>query len=89
MCSPKKQRKGKLISMFHVVRILYSPFGNIFYIYKRTPVIELLSCGFLLDINEISVNHTLKLIHPKLEYQLMLAKKVELIGALKVSILSL
>nr|XP_020637128.1 Bardet-Biedl syndrome 7 protein isoform X4 [Pogona vitticeps] len=35
------------------------------------------------DINEISVNHTLKLIHPKLEYQLMLAKKVELIDALK------
>ncbi|KAJ7326996.1 hypothetical protein JRQ81_016755 [Phrynocephalus forsythii] len=35
------------------------------------------------DINEVSVNHTLKLIHPKLEYQLMLAKKVELIDALK------
>ncbi|XP_048365921.1 Bardet-Biedl syndrome 7 protein [Sphaerodactylus townsendi] len=35
------------------------------------------------DINEASVNHTLKLIHPKLEYQLMLAKKVELIDALK------
>ncbi|XP_019389548.1 PREDICTED: Bardet-Biedl syndrome 7 protein isoform X2 [Crocodylus porosus] len=35
------------------------------------------------DINEISVNHTLKLIHPKLEYQLLLAKKVQLIDALK------
>ncbi|XP_054846504.1 Bardet-Biedl syndrome 7 protein isoform X2 [Eublepharis macularius] len=35
------------------------------------------------DINEVSVNHTLQLIHPKLEYQLMLAKKVELIDALK------
>ncbi|CAI5784419.1 Bardet-Biedl syndrome 7 protein isoform X1 [Podarcis lilfordi] len=35
------------------------------------------------DINEVSVNHTLKLIHPKLEYQLMLAKKVELLDALK------
>ncbi|XP_044285263.1 Bardet-Biedl syndrome 7 protein isoform X2 [Varanus komodoensis] len=35
------------------------------------------------DINEVSVNHTLMLIHPKLEYQLMLAKKVELIDALK------
>ncbi|XP_077156527.1 BBSome complex member BBS7 [Paroedura picta] len=35
------------------------------------------------DINEASVNHTLKLIHPKLDYQLMLAKKVELIDALK------
>uniref|UniRef100_A0A8D2J3X9 Bardet-Biedl syndrome 7 n=1 Tax=Varanus komodoensis TaxID=61221 RepID=A0A8D2J3X9_VARKO len=34
-------------------------------------------------INEVSVNHTLMLIHPKLEYQLMLAKKVELIDALK------
>ncbi|XP_074129907.1 BBSome complex member BBS7 isoform X2 [Sminthopsis crassicaudata] len=35
------------------------------------------------EINEISVNHTLKLIHPKLEYQLLLAKKVQLIDALK------
>ncbi|XP_061441181.1 Bardet-Biedl syndrome 7 protein isoform X1 [Rhineura floridana] len=35
------------------------------------------------DINEVSVNHSLKLIHPKLEYQLILAKKVELIDALK------
>ncbi|XP_023562208.1 Bardet-Biedl syndrome 7 protein isoform X3 [Octodon degus] len=35
------------------------------------------------DINEVSVKHTLKLIHPKLEYQLLLAKKVQLIDALK------
>ncbi|XP_020863992.1 BBSome complex member BBS7 isoform X6 [Phascolarctos cinereus] len=35
------------------------------------------------EINEVSVNHTLKLIHPKLEYQLLLAKKVQLIDALK------
>eukprot|EP00069_Balaena_mysticetus_P019254 bmy_02485T0 len=35
------------------------------------------------EINEISVKHTLKLIHPKLEYQLLLAKKVQLIDALK------
>ncbi|MBN3296985.1 BBS7 protein, partial [Amia calva] len=35
------------------------------------------------DINEDSVNHTLKMIHPKLEYQLLLAKKVQLIDALK------
>lgn len=39
----------------------------------------------LLEINEVSVKHTLKLIHPKLEYQLLLAKKVQLIEALKVS----
>lgn len=37
------------------------------------------------DINEDSVSHTLKMIHPKLEYQLLLAKKVQLIDALKVS----
>lgn len=36
------------------------------------------------DINDDSVNHTLKMIHPKLEYQLMLARKVQLIDALKV-----
>ncbi|KAJ8385177.1 hypothetical protein AAFF_G00192280 [Aldrovandia affinis] len=35
------------------------------------------------DINEESVSHTLKMIHPKLEYQLLLAKKVQLIDALK------
>jgi hypothetical protein len=39
----------------------------------------------LLEINEVSIKHTLKLIHPKLEYQLLLAKKVQLIDALKVS----
>ncbi|KAM6953513.1 BBSome complex member BBS7 [Aplochiton taeniatus] len=35
------------------------------------------------DINEESVSHTLKMIHPKLEYQLLLAKKVQIIDALK------
>ncbi|XP_070273011.1 BBSome complex member BBS7 [Myotis yumanensis] len=35
------------------------------------------------EINEMSVKHTLGLIHPKLEYQLLLAKKVQLIDALK------
>uniref|UniRef100_A0A8C9UKU7 Bardet-Biedl syndrome 7 n=1 Tax=Spermophilus dauricus TaxID=99837 RepID=A0A8C9UKU7_SPEDA len=35
------------------------------------------------EINEVSVRHTLMLIHPKLEYQLLLAKKVQLIDALK------
>lgn len=40
----------------------------------------------MLDINEESVRHTLKLIHPKLEYQQLLAKKVHLIDALRVSI---
>lgn len=42
-------------------------------------------CFLLLDINEESVRHTLKLIHPKLEYQQLLAKKVHLIDALRVS----
>ncbi|XP_029844333.2 Bardet-Biedl syndrome 7 protein homolog [Ixodes scapularis] len=35
------------------------------------------------DINEDSILHTLKLIDPKLEHQLLLAKKVQLIDALK------
>ncbi|XP_051915384.1 Bardet-Biedl syndrome 7 protein isoform X1 [Hippocampus zosterae] len=35
------------------------------------------------DINDDSVSHTLKMIHPKLEYQLVLARKVQLIDALK------
>lgn len=37
------------------------------------------------EVNEDSVNHTLQMIHPKLEYQLILAKKVQLIDALKVT----
>ncbi|KTG31528.1 hypothetical protein cypCar_00003754, partial [Cyprinus carpio] len=35
------------------------------------------------EVNEDSVSHTLRMIHPKLEYQLILAKKVQLIDALK------
>ncbi|XP_027010318.1 Bardet-Biedl syndrome 7 protein isoform X1 [Tachysurus fulvidraco] len=35
------------------------------------------------EVNEDSVSHTLKMIHPKLECQLLLAKKVQLIEALK------
>ncbi|KAM4708731.1 BBSome complex member BBS7 isoform 2-T2 [Discoglossus pictus] len=35
------------------------------------------------DITEESVGHTLKMIHPKLEYQLLLARRVSLIDALK------
>ena len=41
---------------------------------------------YLPDINDDSVSHTLKMIHPKLESQLLLARKVQLIDALKVSI---
>ena len=36
------------------------------------------------DVNEDSIPYTLNLIHPKLEYQLLLAKKVQLIDGLKV-----
>lgn len=36
------------------------------------------------EINDDSIPYTLNLIHPKLEYQLLLAKKVQLIDALKV-----
>ncbi|XP_074649766.1 BBSome complex member BBS7-like [Tubulanus polymorphus] len=35
------------------------------------------------DINEDSIAHTIRLLHPRLEYQLLLAKKVQLIDALK------
>lgn len=31
------------------------------------------------------MSHTLRMIHPKLEYQLLLAKKVQLVDALRVS----
>lgn len=39
---------------------------------------------YFVDLNEESVVHTLNLIHPKLEFQLLLAKKVQLIEGLKV-----
>lgn len=38
------------------------------------------------EISDDSVSHTLNMIHPKLEYQLLLARKVQLIDALKVSV---
>ncbi|XP_062281437.1 Bardet-Biedl syndrome 7 protein-like [Scomber scombrus] len=42
-----------------------------------------INLNILHDINDDSVSQTLKIIHPKLEYQLLLAKKVQLIDALK------
>jgi len=36
------------------------------------------------DVEDSSIFHILKLIHPKLDYQLQLAKKMELLEALKV-----
>ncbi len=38
------------------------------------------------EINEDSVPHTLQLLHPRLDTQLTLAKKVQLIEALKVKV---
>ena len=38
----------------------------------------------ILDISEDSVSHALRIIHPKMEAQLNLAKKVQIIDALKV-----
>lgn len=35
------------------------------------------------DVNEESIPHTLQMIHPRLEYQLLLAKKVQLIDGLR------
>jgi len=37
------------------------------------------------DVEDSSVPHVLRLIHPKLEYQLQLARKMELLDALKVN----
>ena len=36
------------------------------------------------DVEDSSIPHMVKLIHPKLEYQLQLAKKMNLLDALKV-----
>jgi len=38
----------------------------------------------ILDVEESSVPHIIRLIHPKLEYQKQLVKKMELLEALKV-----
>ncbi len=42
----------------------------------------------LTDLNEDSIPNVLRRIHPKLDYQLLLAKKVQLIDGLKVMILT-
>ena len=39
--------------------------------------------NFQIDINETSVEHILRLIHPKIDSLLLLAKKVQLIEPLK------
>lgn len=51
----------------------------------RNTILIVFKLFILLEVNEESVSHTLKMIHPKLEYQLLLAKKVQLIDALKVN----
>lgn len=51
---------------------------------RENKKISLYISYYLADLNEDSVVHTLNLIHPKLEYQLLLAKKVQLIEGLKV-----
>jgi len=44
-----------------------------------------ISCDLCcLDVEDSSIPHILKLIHPKLEYQLQLAQKMDLLDALKV-----
>lgn len=52
---------------------------------RKTIIHNLYMCKYYSDLSEDSVVHTLNLIHPKLDYQLLLAKKVQLIEALKVS----
>jgi len=44
-----------------------------------------LRCFVMSDVEDSSVPHVLRLIHPKLEYQLQLARKMELLDALKVN----
>ena len=53
-------------------------------LYVKSCVCTRLSVIFCAEINDDSIPHTLSLIHPRLEYQLLLAKKVQLIEALKV-----
>lgn len=65
--------KGYLINMYLISRSRYS---NVILTYATISFAE---------INDDSIPYTLNLIHPKLEYQLLLAKKVQLIDALKVS----
>jgi len=36
------------------------------------------------DVNENSISHTLHLLHPKMDYQFLLVKKVNLLDALQV-----
>ena len=36
------------------------------------------------EINEESIAHTLRLLHPKMDYQFLLVKKVNLLDALQV-----
>lgn len=53
--------------------------------FSKCTVSQSLILTYVLDINVESVPHMLRFIHPKLEYQLLLAKKVQVIDALKVN----
>lgn len=83
MFSLKKLPRRKSIWTFLMVSVLKSCFYH-FKLSQSNCLI--LSFFFFLnpDINDDSVSHTLNMIHPKLEYQLLLARKVQLIDALKV-----
>ena len=63
---------------------MVSTFSSIFVPYNYFCCTTFKFGVFVLEINEDSLTHVLQLIHPKLEYQLLLAKKVQLIEALKV-----
>lgn len=58
------------------------PFSSSFQSSSSSSCSTLSFCS-LLDINEGSVEHTLRLIHPKMEALLLLAKKVQLIEPLR------
>lgn len=77
---------GKTLSILLSFASFYILINGICIAHLFVAVCFFLFCFLLLDINEESVRHTLKLIHPKLEYQQLLAKKVHLIDALRVSI---
>lgn len=94
MCFPKRLLKGRLISTYHMVKIFSILLSFSSFVIPINGICSTHLCVgvlfySLLDVNEESVRHTLQLIHPKLEYQQLLAKKVHLIDALRVSIWTL
>ena len=69
--------------MLFTITISFSISAILKDVISREAIKKKVTLNVNVDTNDSSVAHVLRLIHPKMEYQIMLAKKVQLIDGLK------